>query len=193
VNRRLADILRTPDTEKLICSKLIEMMETTPFYQIKVSHLVNNAVISRSTFYLYFDSIYAVIQKIEDDFIENMPIGSFSVGNSNTKFDPVDLSSELYAGVEYMKQNINTFRVLSGNNGDPSFQSRLMNRSWKLMKNRFTSLSDGSATEKRLVFEYLLGGQWSLIKWWASHENELTTKDVSILIGKLMSQAFNLL
>jgi AcrR family transcriptional regulator len=48
------------NTEAYICAKFLDLVETKPFYTIKVKELAEYASISRSTFYLYFDSIYAV-------------------------------------------------------------------------------------------------------------------------------------
>lgn len=59
-------------SEKLICEKLLDILEITPFQTIKVTEFVRFAGISRSCFYLYFDSIYSVVQKLEDDFIEGL-------------------------------------------------------------------------------------------------------------------------
>jgi len=186
-------MLRKPETENLICSMLIEMMETIPFYQIKVSHLVERAGIARSTFYFYFDSIYAVVQKIEDDFIAGMP-ETIPAGIANsTGFGAESHSNEIMARVKYLKQNIRVFGALSGQNGDPAFQARLINRGWRLMKTRFAVSADSIDIEKRLVIEYILAGQWNLFKFWAFHEKEISAEDVCLLISKLVSQAFNLL
>lgn len=186
-------MLRKPETEDLICSKLIEMMETIPFYKIKVAHLVENAGIARSTFYFYFDSIYAVVQKIEDDFIDGMPESITESSVNRAGFVAESLSSEILAGVMYIKKNIRVFGALSGKYGDPAFQARLINRSWRLMKMRFAVSTDSHDIRRRLVIEYLLAGQWNLFKFWAFHENDISVEEVCILIGKLMSQAFNLL
>jgi len=186
-------VLRKPETENLICSNLIEMMKTAPFYHIKVSHLVERAGIARSTFYFYFDSIYAVVQKIEDEFIDGMPEAITAGISRSSKFEAESLSKEVYAGVNYIKQNIEVFGALSGKNGDPGFQARLINRSWKLVKARFAVSNDSTDIEKRLVIEYLLAGQWNLFKFWAYHGKTISVEEVCLLVGKLMSQAFNLL
>jgi AcrR family transcriptional regulator len=181
-------MLRVTDTEKLICDKLIEMMRMTPFYRIKVSHLVENAQIARSTFYLYFDSIFAVVQKIEDDFIDGMLVAD--IEGSRT-FNEAAVCDAISANIAHLKTNIDVVRALMGDNGDPAFQARLINRSRRLMKERFPSLSDFSDIEKRLTFEYFIAGQWSMVKWWVFNEDVISEKDFCLLVGKLICQMFN--
>ena len=164
----------------LVCNTLVEMLETTSLYKIKVIDLVEQAGISRSSFYVYFDSIYEVIQLIEDNFIAGLPVEEdFSL---NVFLFPKDK----YATCRYLKENIKTFRVLSGPNGDPAFQARLDNRSKRFSSklSEFILSTPGTAYNKALP-EFISGGTWQLYKWWAYHEDDMSVEDMGQLLDQI--------
>lgn len=59
-------------TERQICDAFFELMKEKSCSAIKVAELTRIAGISRSTFYVYFDSIDDVLQTVEDDFLSNL-------------------------------------------------------------------------------------------------------------------------
>ena len=180
-------------SEKLICEKLLDILEITPFQTIKVTEFVRFAGISRSCFYLYFDSTYSVVQKLEDDFIEGLTeenqviIPHFSDYSSN-RIDPRTIEK-----VEYIRQNIRTIRILTGENGDPSFQMRMANRTWRIFRKQFAHCTKLSESQKKLVCEYMCGGQMNLYRWYANNENEISIYEVGTLLEKLTSKILSLL
>ena len=51
---------------ELICSSLLELLETTPFEQITISDIQRMSTVSRSTFYRNFDRIEDVLMLLCD-------------------------------------------------------------------------------------------------------------------------------
>lgn len=174
------------NTEKLICIKLIEMMEKRPYYEIKVTDLVRYAGISRSSFYTYFDSIFSVLQKIEDDFIEGMPEEHYI--NYKTMKD----DEEGRARFEYIKKNIKAYRVLTGPNGDPSFDARLANRNRRVIDNlkcdKNLKISD---LEKQLLNEFFMGGKTSIFRWWSYHVDDIEVDEMLRVTKEIINTLFD--
>ena len=184
-------MLRAAYTEVLICEKLIEMMQKKSYMDIKVTELVKYANISRSAFYVHFDSIFGVIQKIEDDFIANiMDRTATTVLTSDNK-----VSDSTVAILQYIKENLNIYRALCGPHGDPSFQPRLSSS----FSERFAAKLSKHANRKlpkaqvRLIYENISGGRWSMYKWWAFHEDEVTVEEMAELCSRINSQLLSLL
>ena len=164
--------------EDYICDKLIELMETKPYYKIKVTQLVEHACISRSTFYFHFDSIYSVLQKIEDDFFDGFP-------DENIVGTEID-EARLLKVFSYIKDNMRIFRVLLGPNGDPSFEARLANRSRRIMRRIVTTVDvKPTQLEQDVIHEFILGGRIKVIKWWAAHENEVSVNEIALMLREL--------
>ena len=175
--------------EQLICQKLLELMEERPYDRIKVTELVKHAGIGRSTFYSHFDSIYSVVQKIEDDFIAGLPDEA-----AYTKDALSDRRSR--AGYfEHLRQNKRTYRILNGPNGDPSFRIRLMNRSRRILLTHVASpaKTPHDAAEQRMICEFLQGGYEHMFAWWLEHDEEFSTYEMVLLTERIAGDLYRCL
>ena len=184
---------RQPVSETLICEKLLDMMETIPFQRIKVTEFVKYAGISRSAFYVYFDSIYAVVQKIEDDFISGLTVEDEVLFPDAKTYRADKPSPHTIAKAEYIKKNLQLVRILTGKNGDPAFQARMANRSWRIFQKKTAGLTKLSDPEKKLLSEYMTGGQFNLYRWYATHESEISVYEMAILLERITAQVLQLL
>jgi AcrR family transcriptional regulator len=153
------------ETEQYICDKLIEMMEQTPFHKIKVVDLLKYCGISKGTFYTYFDSIYSVVQKIEDDYFDKLAVLN---EDTNRLTGMASLAS-----ARKLKSVLRVFRALCSPNGDPAFQARLVSHVKNRLKCKFAALPlNISAAETAVIIEYIANGQVCMLKWWAFHEED---------------------
>lgn len=170
-----------------ICDALISMMEKQPFYKIKVIELIKVAGVSRSTFYIHFDSIYAVLQQIEDEFINGLP-------EERKISHGIAVEADILAGFEYIEGKLQVFKALCGPHGDPAFQARLANRSKRLLEKTLVSLpSKRTKAENSMIVEFLAGGQWNLYRWWAFHADEVSSEEVYQLTQEMVSMIHGLL
>lgn len=83
---------RTTYTINLIKDCFLELIQKLPYSQITVTRLCRTADLSRSTFYLHFDSITDVLNAVLDDALLAIPKSHFSD-------DSQDLS------IDYLKKN----------------------------------------------------------------------------------------
>lgn len=176
-------MLRKPDTEEYICNKLLEFMDIKPFSKMKVTEFCKFANISRTSFYNYFDSLDDVIQKLEDDLINGLE------DENNMSIDELRANnfSELVKALEYIHTNLDTYRLLVGENGDPYFQSRLANRSSKIMHNWLKESSiQLTHSQLRLMVENISGGRWQMYLWWANHPDDITVEEVAEITVKMI-------
>ena len=174
------------NTEKRICDALLEMMEERPFYQIKVAQLCDRHSISRSTFYNYFDSIFSVLQKIEDDILEEL----FELNVAKSLND----KAILLDAFSTMRNCIRTFQILIGPNGDPSFVAKLVNRnkrSLDMLANE--SKSQATTLELQIVHEFTHAGKLRVFEWWAEHENEVSVSDMAEIMNRIMAAIHDIL
>lgn len=173
------------DKETLICQKLIDMMETTSFFDIKVKDFVEFAGISRSTFYLYFDSLYDVLQKIEDDFLDGMFSESVTVQTVKTR-QMEKPNAHFAIKVEYIERNKRLFSILLGPNGDPSFSARLVNRYKRIVTESWRGNQTIDQEHIELLSEYVAAGQIQALKWWVSREPEMDLSDVMLTMERYL-------
>lgn len=103
-----------------ICNCMLDLIEEKPFHTVKAGEIAERAGISRSTFYNHFDSIYAVVQRIEDDFFESF----WPVGPALKMMDEHDYLVAL-SQVRFSESHARTIRLLGGPNGDSYFNYKI--------------------------------------------------------------------
>lgn len=171
-------MLKQYDTENLICSKFLDLMEKKAFYKIKVKELAEYAGMARCTFYTYFDSTYDVIQKLEDDFL----FGLNQAVEATYTCDNTDPILEYFNPCfDYIKTNLRIFRILSSPNGDAAFQSRLIKQSRKSIVRHLESHGykiDGNISQYNLTATYVASGTFDAIKYWANNEEKFSKQDI---------------
>lgn len=183
-------MIRKSSIETYICQKMIEYLEIQPFSKVKVTEFTKFAEISRSSFYTYFDSLSDVIQKIEDDFINSLDdehtLSIKEIQNSNNK--------KFILALQFIYKNLDTYRILSSENGDPYFQIRLANRSAKILENFFKQVpTDLSTTQVKLLIENISGGRWQMYRWWSNHPDEVTLEEVADLTKEMIKSLFEII
>ena len=176
-------------SEEYICNKFLDLVEEKPFYRIKVKDFAEYAGISRSTFYTYFDSIYDVVQRIEDNFME----GFIPTDDAIAIMVNGDLQA-VYGQNEYFERHAREILLLTGTNGDPLFEYRLekhfrnLNSAiWNVTK------TDYSSEMKECLSAYLAAGNVAFIKWWISHLGEYSNEEFISMLEMLMIDASRLL
>ncbi len=112
------------NVEKLIKNTMLQLMEYTPFEKIRVQKIVENADINRSTFYAHYIDKYDLLEKIEDEIIENL---KKSAMDTNIEMLPkVDNKIQFimpYTNnvISQVYENRTTIKVLLSENGDKNF------------------------------------------------------------------------
>lgn len=180
-------MLRKSNAEEVICQKMLEYMEIQPFIKMKVTEFTKFANISRTSFYSHFDSLSDVVQKLEDDLMNELDDeNSMDLSEIKTGKSP-----KLIRAVEFISENLDAYRLLAGENGDPYFQVRLANRSARIMhtlvQNIPTTLTD---SQLKMVVENISGGRWQMYLWWTNHANEITAAEVVELTEKMIKPIF---
>ena len=165
-------------TQRQICETLVDLMEDKPFDKIKVTELAAHAGVSRSTFYTYFDSIYDVLQAIEDEFLANI-IDEKDIGLDND----MDVLAKNFV---FVRDNLRTLQVLLGPNGEPSFSARFANRSRRVL----SSIADDvrsplTTTQLDIVNEFSKAGKLQVFRWWAVHKNDVSVNEIIDMMDRL--------
>lgn len=173
-------MLRNPDPEGYMCEKLLDMMEEVPFYKIKVTEFCRFAGVSRGAFYSHFDSIYDLIQKIEDDYFDGLIAeDEFTLDTVSNKSNE-DVTRELMRNTsEYLQRNLRTSRILLSENGEPSFAARMSARIRRITERLVDEAGiDMPPEQKRLLIEYSTGGQLSAARYISAHADEMDAKAI---------------
>ena len=168
-------------TEDRICEALLDLMEEQPLRTIKVTKLAERAGVSRSTFYMYFDSLDDVVARLEDKFFQIMP-------EIEDVPDPYRISEDqARAYIATLGRQLRTFQLFTGPNGDPAFEARLEERDRRSLEATSSQrYKDAHAAELDAVHEFIHGGKMRVARWWAVHHDDISLRDFSAVILRLV-------
>lgn len=98
----MAEDKRIRRTKKLLREALCDLMKQKHFKNITVSDIVRQADINRGTFYAYYQDVYDLREKVEDDMITSLKdIITTSMSDSNSK----TMRTSIQKAVEYLEGN----------------------------------------------------------------------------------------
>ncbi len=178
-------------TKQIIRDTMIDLMQEKNFFDVTVTELAKAAGISRTGFYNHYDSVFDVVQDIEDEFIKGID-RSYNVevllhdGFTRQNHDRIEEQ------VRYLQKNIKTVKALCGTYGDPAFQARLANRTDKILSKTFSEKKGTAPLDQELTSEFLAGGQWYIYRWCAFHEHEIKPDQLADVLGNMYNQVFDL-
>ncbi len=175
----------------MIRKQLLVVLKTEDIHSVKIREIIDPLEISRSTFYLYYDSIFSVLQEIEDEFFDGMAklSGEMRSYLPNNKY----LSEPhpcIVKTLSFMRDNKETAKVLWGPYGDQMFRNRCRNMVQEAFFPEYI-YDDIKADETPYWISFMIGGHLDLINFWISNDCEYPIEDLSLLIYRMMFGHFN--
>ena len=182
--------------EKHICETLVDMLEEMPLEKVKVKELTDRAFIGRSTFYLYYDSVEAVYDQIEEDFFSALEgFGPRNGASSQQGPDSQQLPSyvgELEEGLLFLRENSDTILTLCGSYGAPEFKDHLKARAAQIIEQRLNNLiehPDGDQGVPPYVVEYVATGWFGIVMRWLEDDEDISAHGLAMLFHYLLRGA----
>ena len=184
------------EKEQLICATLLDMMEEKSCFHIKVTDLAKRAGISRSGFYTYFDSILDVVERLENDYIAGLPDVSTTAETTGQSLrygqqKLIDKAVELSYWT-YLHDNMRTYKILSGQNGEPLFRRKLENRFMRVALAIIkASVPGADPLASEAAARYFAGARMAIFDWWSFHSDEIDAETIQQLTGELYWKTFD--
>jgi AcrR family transcriptional regulator len=131
--------------------------------KVSVKEITAKAGYNRSTFYEYFTDVYDVLEQIENSLLPSpQDLPPLKLDNSSATPLPIDTVINIY------EKNRKYFVVLLGENGDPSFQSKLKRSVKEMLKNKLVTEGIGDNFELDFTLEYILSAMIGVLSYWFS-------------------------
>ena len=181
---------RTIRTKKMIRNALSELIEEKGFNDISITDLTKRADINRGTFYLHYTDKYDLLEKVENEVIQEIQeqtkdIDSINLLNIDALNEPLPFMIKLF---EYFKENSNFMKAILGPKGDPIFHSKIKKF---IETNLFEKgLSKTFNKENMLVPEeyfisYVLSAHLGVVQQWVESGMKKSPKDMASILTKL--------
>jgi len=113
-------------TRQLIKDALIDLLQEMDINKITVNRIAERATINRVTFYLHYNDIHDMLEKLSQEMAEDIDCIIMSTNtNQNSAEDSDHL--KLVTLLEYIAENAKFYKVVLGSNRTPIFTDRLLN------------------------------------------------------------------
>lgn len=185
-----SDDLRTLRTRKKIREALHQLVEAKGFSNISITDISARAGINRGTFYLHYRDKYDLLEKTENEIIEE--IASYmrsadvqNIFNLEMQDKPFPFIQSLF---EYLKENGLLIKALLGPKGDPVFPGKLKSF---IEANLFKqTLSKELSKETALIpseylLAYLLSAYLGVVEKWLEGGMEQSSEEMAMIITRM--------
>lgn len=156
---------RTKVTKMLIRRAFTDLLQQKPIQNITVKELCVCAGINRGTFYTHYTDIYDLLQKMEDDMLEDFTRALEPLLSSDAQaLTPVKITTGIY---QCLKDNADICTVTLGDHGDKAFALRLVNLGRERCMETYSKFF-GDASPKQIEFFYAFvsAGHIGLLQKW---------------------------
>jgi len=159
---------------QIYCTKRID--------KITVRDITTKAGYNRGTFYEYFRDVYDVLEQIEISLlpmVNELPPLDFSPTSSSL---PIDDFIKMY------EQHSKYYIVLLGDNGDPSFLSKLKNSVKPKLQQILIAGGATESFELDYTLEYILCAMIGILSYWFRKEEGPPTEELLNLMYEIMRE-----
>lgn len=170
--------ITTARTKQNIIDAFWELYETKRIEKITIKDITLKAGYNRGTFYEYFVDVYDVLEHIENSLIvklQELTPNDVPVG------EPFPFEILISMFTEYRKY----FIVLLGDNGNPSFLSKVKKSFKPQIKLKLTALGVKDDFELDYTLEYTLSALIGVLDYWFRQENPPELEQLMGLIHEI--------
>jgi len=159
---------RVLETKERIRDAFFELYGMKKIERISIKEITDKAQLNRGTFYVYYKDIYDLLEKTEDELIEELmdkikDIMIMILRDQNL--------SPFLPPLEFYQRYSKFLRVLFGTNGDPNFVYKIKTIIKKTLKEIFEKENIPKVENMEYVMEYISSAQIGIISYWLVENN----------------------
>ena len=185
---------RVIKTKKLIKTALSELIQEKGFDHVSITDLTQRANINRGTFYLHYQDKYDLLEKFENEVLDdiNTNAENFIKSIKDIDFLGEDFSNEIKPFINkvftYIKENYIIMKVILGPKSDMRFQNKikkalnilLTEKGWD---NYFDS--QNTFVSKNYFISYLVSAHIGFIRQWIDSGMNESAENMAEMISKM--------
>ena len=176
---------RVRRTKKLLKQGLSELMKEKDFKDISVKDITDRMDLNRGTFYLHYNDIYDLLEKIEDDVIHDFQtvIDKYKSQTQITTLMPI-----LIPLAEYIVENYDICKILFENKASVNFTAKfkklIVTNGYTLITERF-GYAEPEITQ--YYFNFITYGIIGMLHKWFNDQEALNPKQLVTLADKIIT------
>ena len=180
---------RVIKTRTAIIKATVSLISRKNIEQITIKEIADMAMINRKTFYSHYNSVYDVLNDIEDEIIKALIQILDSTDFSEERMNP-------YALFKKLTEMINKDKAIFHGLIQSSSHSQLIKKIKEVLKEhliiQFRNYYPDDSTVPGYVLEYVASGMISVYQQWFDNDGEkVSLEDLSQLCGILLFDGVN--
>ncbi|NMS89215.1 TetR family transcriptional regulator [Clostridioides difficile] len=181
---------RTIRTKKMIRSSLAELIDEKGFNNISVTDLTQRADINRGTFYLHYVDKFDLLEKIEDEIIQEIEeetkhLDSVNMLNIDASNEPLPFMVKLF---EYFRKNSVIIKSILGPKGDPTFERKIKifieTNLFEKQKRKNFNIDEAIISEEYFI-QYILSADLGVIQHWLEKDMEESPEEMALILARM--------
>ncbi|HCI73556.1 MAG TPA: hypothetical protein DHV42_03340 [Lachnospiraceae bacterium] len=158
-------------TKRMIKDALLELIEQQPLVNISITAVCDTADVHRSTFYKYYTDIADLLNEIEQDILDQIPV-------PKQDEDKSQLLKKTTAFFDFVKQSEKTFRILFSESAGSSFITRLVDH----LRSGYILLEVDSDTDEltaQFIRHYIANGTVGMLRAWINSDYPVSSHRIA--------------
>ncbi|MCC0638426.1 MULTISPECIES: TetR/AcrR family transcriptional regulator [unclassified Clostridioides] len=181
---------RTIRTKKMIRSALAELIDEKGFNNISVTDLTQRADINRGTFYLHYVDKYDLLEKIENEIIQEIEeetkhLDSVNMMNMDASNEPLPFMVKLF---EYFRKNSVIIKSILGPKGDPTFERKIKKfieiNLFEKQKLKNFNIDEAIISEEYFI-QYILSADLGVIQYWLEKNMKESPDEMALILARM--------
>lgn len=168
---------RVRKTKKLLLDGLTRLMSEKKINKITVKELTDLVDVNRATFYLYYNDIFDMVEKIETDMIVYLMDAFEEFSNKGKTFEnALCLITRLF---EYIKEYSQLCKILLGPDGDYAFVEKLKSS----IKTAFPDIEQNEdPVLSKYYMPFIISGCIGAIQLWLEDDMKTSIDDMAAFV-----------
>ena len=173
-------------TKKVIKETLITLLNEKEINKITVSEICKIADINRATFYRYYLDVYDLLDKIKEEFVNELLIVS---SNNKVDYTISSFSKEL---LSVFLDNKDLVKVLFNKKSDIYFLNDILEVAFEKCKNKWENkISNLSNDSIEYASIFIFNGALGVINFWIQNDFEKSIDEICTIIESLSYYGIN--
>lgn len=173
---------RVKYTKMVLKESFITLLEKKDISQITIKEICEDADINRATFYAHYNDQYDLLRKIEDELLENINAHLAEYDQQNNNLNVVITTEKIF---EYLKENARVYKLLLSEQGDFSFQKKLMMLVYDKIITEITDNSNITKEDAEYVYSFTITGIIGIVQKWFDDDMKKSPHFMAELVIKL--------
>ena len=174
-------------TKNFLKKAFIEMVHKKGFSAVTVKDVVDYAQYNRTTFYVYYQNIYKLVEELMDEMFEAIQYFSMSKYQSDSRVKVMELTTNSFDLLYYVYDHRDYFTLLLLEDTLPHMHQQLPEAIFSLLKSKFDIQYGVSIVDDHSQKRYMAYGTAGLIMDWIAKDFDVTPGEMTKRLIRILN------